>query len=53
MIKTNPTYTEHEVSRILRKGGAKSTSNFDRGEGHAERQHELQARGKNRFIYDG
>ena len=50
MIKTNPTYTEHEVSRILRESEGKSTSNLDRGEGHAERQHELQARGKNRAF---
>jgi hypothetical protein len=48
MIKTDPTYTEREVSRILRESEGKPVTNLDRGEGHAEGQHELQARGKNR-----
>lgn len=50
MIKTDPTYTEHEVSRILRESEGKSLSNSDRGAGHAERQHELQPRGRNRAF---
>ena len=48
MIKTDPTYTEHEVSRILRESEDQSVSKSDKGKGHAEQQHELQARGKNR-----
>jgi len=47
-IKTTPTYTEHEVSRILRESEEASVSDADRGEGHAEGLHELQAKGKNR-----
>ncbi len=48
MIKTDPTYTEHEVSRSLRESEDQSVSNSDKAKGHAEQQHELQARGKNR-----
>lgn len=47
-IKTDPTYTEFEVSRILRESEERSVSDADRGEGHAEGLHELQAKGKNR-----
>jgi hypothetical protein len=48
MIKTDPTYTEHEVSRSLRESEDQPVSKSDKGKGHAEQQHELQARGKNR-----
>ncbi|MBR0656198.1 hypothetical protein [Plastoroseomonas arctica] len=51
-IKTTPTYTEHEVSRILRESEEASISDQDRGEGHAEGLHELLARGKNRASTD-
>jgi hypothetical protein len=47
-IKTVPTYTEHEVSRILRESEDRSVSDSDGGEGHAEGLHELQSKGKNR-----
>jgi hypothetical protein len=47
-IKTTPTYTENEVSRILRNSEEVAVSAADRGEGHAEGLHELQAMGKNR-----
>jgi hypothetical protein len=47
-IKTEPSYTEFEVSKILRESEEESVSDADRGEGHAEGLHELQAKGKNR-----
>ncbi len=47
-IKTRPTYTENEVSKILKKSEDESVSAADRGEGHAEGEHELEAIGKNR-----
>ncbi|WP_376097783.1 hypothetical protein ACE7GA_07370 [Roseomonas sp. CCTCC AB2023176] len=54
-IKTEPTYTEYEVSRILRDSEGQSIRPTDRGEGHAEANHELVAQGKNRasITFDG
>jgi hypothetical protein len=47
-IKTSPTYTENEVSKILKQSESASVSAKDGAEGHAEGLHELEAVGKNR-----
>jgi hypothetical protein len=48
MIKTDGTYTEGEISKILRNSEEESISDTDRGEGHSEGLHELQAVGRRR-----
>lgn len=47
-IKTEPTYSEFEVSRILRESEDEKVSASDKGEGHAEKRHELRAVGAGR-----
>lgn len=47
-MKTKPTYTEYEVSKILRDSEGRKVVETEFGEGHAEGLHELQAYGKNR-----
>ena len=47
-IKSKPTYTEDEASRILKASEEAAASSNDRGKGHAEGLHELQAVGKKR-----
>jgi hypothetical protein len=48
MIKTDGTYQENEISKILRDSEEASVSEDDRGEGHSEGLHELQAQGRRR-----
>jgi len=47
-IKLEPTYTEHEVARILKESEGETVSINDRGEGHAEGLHELRSAGRGR-----
>lgn len=47
-MKTTPTYTEEEVSKILKASEGRATGAADHFQGHSESLHELQAVGRKR-----